>query len=74
MKIVYKTKKAAGIILGIVLIMGMTDCSLGPKEGEIISEAIDEAKSTVEESVKSSGEDSPIASGDIVEITYRGVG
>lgn len=131
MKNVYKTKRAVGIILGIVLIMGMTACSLESKEGETTSEAVDESKTTVEENVESSGEeviwsnekegedaaetlqgdpivglvdryenniivlrdlddediiyyfstqyaeviegDFPIASGDIVEITYRGV-
>lgn len=72
MKNVYKMKKAVGIISGIVLIMGMTACSLGPKEGETTSEAIVESKITMKESVESSGEDSPIASGDIVEITYWG--
>lgn len=131
MKNVYKTKKAAGIILGVVLFMGMTACSLEPKERETTSEVVDESKTTVEENVESSGEeviwsnekegedaietlqgdpivgrvdryenniivlrdlddediiyyfstqyaeviegDFPIASGDIVEITYRGV-
>lgn len=128
---VYKPKKDIEMILCIVVIVGMFDCSLRPKEGETTSEAVDESKTTVEESVEPSGEeviesnekevadaagisqgdpivarvdryedntivlrdlddddiiyyfstqyaeviegDSPIAAGDIVEITYRGV-
>ena len=52
MKIVYKMKKVAAIMLEVGLVMGTVACSLEPKEGAAPSVVVDESKTTVEESME----------------------